>query len=63
MKQMKELKHICCKHLKVQYDHEKQQLFYDRTIHDGHGESIYGLEVCKSMSLPQDFMERCFAES
>ncbi len=60
MKQMKELKHICCKHLKVQYDHEKQQLFYDRTIHDGHGESIYGLEVCKSLKMDDSFLKRCY---
>ena len=60
MKQMKELKHIQCKHLKVQFDYERQQLFYDRTIHDGAGESIYGLEVCKSLKMEHSFLERCY---
>ncbi len=60
MKQMKELKQIQCKHMKVQFDYEKQQLFYDRRIHDGQGESIYGLEVCKSLKMDDVFIKRCY---
>ena len=59
MPSMKELDMIKSKHLKVQYDHERQSLYYDRRIHDGPGESIYGLEVCKSLQLPDEFLNRC----
>ena len=60
MNEMKQLKNIQCKHLKVQFDHENQQLYYDRRLHDGQGESIYGLEVCKSLKMPDSFIERCY---
>ena len=60
MKEMKALKNIQCKHLKVQFDYEKQQLYYDRKLQDGEGESIYGLEVCKSLKLPSEFLTRCY---
>ena len=60
MNEMKQLKNIQCKHLKVQFDHENQQLYYDRRLHNGQGESIYGLEVCKSLKLPDSFIERCY---
>ena len=60
MNEMKQLKNIQCKHLKVQFDYENQQLYYDRRLHDGQGESIYGLEVCKSLKMPDSFIERCY---
>ena len=60
MKEMKMLQSIQCKHLKVQFDYEKQQLYYERKLQDGQGESIYGLEVCKSLRLPDEFIERCY---
>ena len=44
------------KHLTVQYDAEKNKLIYDRKLKDGSGESLYGLEVSKSLDLPQDFI-------
>ena len=55
MPAMKELDMIKSKHLKVQYDNERQSLYYDRRIHDGPGESIYGLEVCKSFNYQMSF--------
>jgi len=60
MKELKDLQEIQCKHLKVKFDYEKQHLYYDRKLHDGQGESIYGLEVCKSLQLPNDFIDRCY---
>jgi len=60
MNEIKELKSIQCKHLKVQFNHETGQLYYDRRLHDGQGESIYGLEVCKSLKMPNEFIERCY---
>ena len=46
--------------MKVQFDYEKQQLYYDRKLQDGQGESMYGLEVCKSLKLPESFLTRCY---
>jgi DNA mismatch repair protein MutS len=45
------------KHMSVLYDKEKDCLVYNRKLQDGPGNNMYGLEVCKSLSLPQDFLE------
>ncbi len=49
------------KHLTVQYNYERQSLVYGRTLCDGPGESTYGLEVCKSLALPDAFLNRAYA--
>ena len=51
------LKNVCMKHMSVIYDKEKDCLIYNRKLQDGPGTSMYGLEVCKSLNLPQDFLE------
>lgn len=60
LKSMKKMTSVKCKHLKVQFDYEKQKMYYDRKMHDGQGETIYGLEVCKSLKLPEEFIDRCY---
>ena len=50
------LHNIKLKHMSVIYDKEKDCLIYDRKLKDGPGTNMYGLEVCKSLSLPQDFL-------
>jgi DNA mismatch repair protein MutS len=42
--------------MEVIYDKERDILVYDRRLKDGAGNSMYGLEVCKSLSLPDDFL-------
>jgi len=54
------LSKIKLKHLEVWYDREKDCLIYDRKIKDGSGERNYGLEVCKSLYLPDHFIERAY---
>ena len=44
-------------HMRVFYDKSHDTLVYDRKLQDGAGESMYGLEVCKSLHLPDDFLE------
>jgi len=44
-------------HMSVIYDREKDRLVYDRKLKPGPGTSMYGLEVCKSLNLPNDFLE------
>ena len=45
-------------HMAVNYDRERGVLVYDRKLRDGPGESMYGLEVCKSLHLPDTFLQR-----
>ena len=54
------LDNIKLKHMAVVFDKEKDMLIYDRKLRDGPGDSMYGLEVCKSLSLPSDFLEMAY---
>ena len=47
-------------HLDVYFDKTLDALIYDRKLKPGQGSRIYGLEVCKSLDLPGDFIERAF---
>jgi DNA mismatch repair protein MutS len=49
------------KHMSVFYDRETDCLVYDRLLKDGAGNDMYGLEVCKSLHLPTDFLDKAFA--
>ena len=51
------LHNVGMKHMSVIYDKEKDCLIYNRKLQDGPGNNMYGLEVCKSLSLPQDFLD------
>ena len=52
------LKRIKLMHMEVKYDQVTQTLIYDRKLKKGPGDSTYGLEVCKALSLPDDFLSR-----
>jgi DNA mismatch repair protein MutS len=60
--EMKEIQDISDKlqilHLSTRYDESLGELIYDRKLSEGPGSSIYGLEVCKSLSLPKDFIDK-----
>uniref|UniRef100_A0A6C0C3E7 DNA mismatch repair proteins mutS family domain-containing protein n=1 Tax=viral metagenome TaxID=1070528 RepID=A0A6C0C3E7_9ZZZZ len=58
--EIKEMKHTKLMHMTVRYDNEKQDLVYDRKLKPGSGVSCYGLEVCKSLYLDNDFMEDAY---
>jgi hypothetical protein len=47
--------------MSVFYDRETDCLVYDRLLKDGAGNDMYGLEVCKSLHLPTDFLDKAFA--
>ena len=53
---IKKIKNINVFHMEVTYDNEKDILVYNRTLKKGQGSRIYGLEVCKAMELPDDFL-------
>ena len=50
------LHNVGMKHMSVIYDKERDCLIYNRKLQDGPGNNMYGLEVCKSLNLPQDFL-------
>ncbi len=51
------LHNVGMKHMSVVYNKEKDCLVYDRKLKDGPGNNMYGLEVCKSLKLPDSFLE------
>ena len=51
------LNKMCMKHLTVVYDKARDALIYSRKLADGPGASMYGLEVCKALHLPDAFLE------
>ena len=55
-----ELKQLGLKHMTVRYDKMRDILIYDRLLKDGPGNSTYGLEVCKSLSMPEEFLKRAY---
>lgn len=54
--EIKNLERLELQHMVVKYDTEKEILIYDRKIRKGAGNKLYGLEVCKSLSMPQEFL-------
>jgi DNA mismatch repair protein MutS len=56
-RRLKNLTNLSLKHMAVYYDTKEDCLVYNRTLQDGPGISMYGLEVCKSLHLPTDFLE------
>lgn len=44
-------------HLHVEYDKLKDKLVYHRTLREGSGSSLYGLEVARAMRIPDDILE------
>jgi DNA mismatch repair protein MutS len=56
--EIKALTRLKMLHMAVNYDRERGVLVYDRKLRDGPGESMYGLEVCKSLHLPDAFLQR-----
>ena len=47
-------------HLEVNYNKQLDCLVYDRKLKEGSGPRIYGLEVCKSLHMKEEFLENAF---
>lgn len=58
--EIQELSKLELKHMSVLYDRENDCLVYDRKLKDGSGPRIYGLEVCKSLYLDNDFLDLAY---
>lgn len=55
--EINEMKTVHLKHMEVVYNKEQDMLIYNRKLKEGSGANVYGLEVCKSLNLPHDFLE------
>jgi DNA mismatch repair protein MutS len=51
------LEKLHIRHLRVRYDPATGVLIYDRTLQEGAGSSLYGLEVARALALPYEFIE------
>ena len=56
--EIKNLQNLYLYHMTVIYDNNTKKLIYDRKLKRGAGDNMYGLEVCKSLDLPFDFLNR-----
>ena len=56
-----EMPKLGLKHMEVTYNRELDCLVYNRVLKNGSGPRIYGLEVCKSLHLGQEFLETAYA--
>ena len=54
---IKALKRLKMKHMVVEHDEKTGCLIYYRKLKDGNGSRLYGLEVCKSMPMPREFLD------
>jgi DNA mismatch repair protein MutS len=58
--EIEQLDKLTIKHMEVIYNHDTDTLEYNRKLHDGPGNSNYGLEVCKSLHLDNEFIEYAY---
>jgi len=56
MNEITSLNNIVNLHLSVEYNKEEDRLIFNRTLQDGSGSSIYGLEFAKSLHMDDDFL-------
>jgi DNA mismatch repair protein MutS len=59
--EIRRLPHLVLYHLEVVYDREQDCLVYNRKLKPGAGNRMYGLEVCKSLHMPDDFLENAIS--
>jgi DNA mismatch repair protein MutS len=59
--EIRELNNLKMKHMAIHYDRERDCLVYDRKLREGSGPRIYGLEVCKSLYLDDNFLTTAFS--
>ena len=59
--EIKQLDKMSIYHMAVVYDKQQDCLIYDRKLKSGPGNAMYGLEVCKSLNLPDNFIDRAYS--
>ena len=56
---LQDLQNVVLKHMAIHSD-ENGMIIYDRKLKDGAGSKIYGLEVCKSLQMPNSFLSKAY---
>ena len=56
LESIKNLKNIIIRHLSVHFDETRNCLIFDRILKEGNGDTLYGLEIAKSLDLPADYI-------
>jgi DNA mismatch repair protein MutS len=56
LESVKRIENLGIYHISVHYDEKDKILIYDRLLKEGSGETMYGLEVCKSLDMPAEFL-------
>jgi DNA mismatch repair protein MutS len=59
--EIKRMERLSLGHMSVHYDRALDALVYDRILKEGPGNKTYGLEVCKSLHLPDEFLQEAYA--
>ena len=57
MRNIKKIERLVMKHMAVEFNRELKTLIYNRKLEDGPGTNNYGLMVCRSLGLPEEFIE------
>jgi DNA mismatch repair protein MutS len=55
---VKNIQNLKVYHLSVIYDENNDKLIYNRKLTEGQGNTLYGLEVCKSLGLGKEFISK-----
>ena len=55
--EIEKLERVKAMHLTVKFDKDTDVLIYDRLLKPGPGSSLYGLEVCRAMGMPNQFLK------
>lgn len=59
-KEIQALDRLTMQHMAVRYDRELDTLIYDRKLQPGPGDRMYGLEVCKSLHIDPEFLDKAY---
>lgn len=57
MELIQKLDNVKIAHMHVEIDQTTGKIIYDRQLRDGSGSALYGLEVCKGLGMPSEFLE------
>jgi DNA mismatch repair protein MutS len=61
MKAIQKCKNVSLAHMHIELDKETGRIIYDRTLRPGNGSTMYGLEVCMALTLPDEFIQKAHA--
>lgn len=58
--EIRDMRTLKIKHLSIHFDSTLGCIIYDRILQDGAGSQNYGLVVCRSLFMPEEFLEHAY---